>query len=240
MNLKQFIKKIIPKSKKTVFTVGARNEITRVNWLESALKSIPSGKKILDAGAGEQQFKKFCTHLDYVSQDFAQYKPEDLNSGLQKPKWDYGKLDIISDIASIPVHNNSFDAIMCTEVFEHVINPREAISEFSRILRKEGLLIITAPFCSLTHFAPYHYYSGFNKFFYETALSENGFKIIEMNTNGNYFDFLAQELIRIPEVAKQYSKTTLNKNESILISNLNKLLQKLSDKDDNSDRKSVV
>lgn len=39
-------------------------------------------------------------------------------------KCDYGQLDIISDIASIPREDESFDAEMCTEVFEHIVNPR--------------------------------------------------------------------------------------------------------------------
>ena len=54
-------------------TVGTTNSIFRENWLESVLNDIPKGMKILDAGAGESQYKKYCTHLDYVSQDFAEY-----------------------------------------------------------------------------------------------------------------------------------------------------------------------
>jgi ubiquinone/menaquinone biosynthesis C-methylase UbiE len=234
MSIKKIIKRYIPKPKKRFLTVGTKNESTRVKWLETTLKNIPAGKKILDAGAGEQQFKKFCSHLEYVSQDFGQYKPENLDSALQMEKWDYGKLDIVSDIASIPVENNSFDVIMCTEVFEHIINPREAVLEFSRILKKDGLLIITAPFCSLTHFAPYHYYTGFSKFFYEKVLSENDFNLLETSTNGNYFEYIAQELNRVPDIANRYSQTTLNKDDLKLIENLNDLLQKLSHKDKNS------
>lgn len=56
---------------------GLNNESNRVEWLENILKKIPAGLRILDAGAGEQQFKKFCSHLQYISQDFAQYKPEE-------------------------------------------------------------------------------------------------------------------------------------------------------------------
>src|SRR6185295_916488 len=105
----------------------------RVEWLKNTLATIPAGSRLLDAGAGEQQFRKFCDHLNYVSQDFAQYDPAKLDDGLQVERWDYGKLDITSDIASIPEPDQSFDAIMCTEVFEHIINPREAINEFSRL-----------------------------------------------------------------------------------------------------------
>jgi SAM-dependent methyltransferase len=210
-------------------TVGTHNERTRVDWLETTLKKIPAGSRILDAGAGEQQFRRFCSHLNYVSQDFAQYIPENDPSGLQMPKWDYGKLDIVSDIAGIPEASASFDAIMCTEVFEHIINPREAIFEFSRLLKKDGWLIITAPFCSLTHFAPYHFYTGFNRFFYETDLPANGFEIVELTPNGNYFEFLAQEVSRIPQMAGKYAAgSTIKRSERVAMNVVLKLLERLS------------
>lgn len=234
MNLKQIIKRHILIKSSQLIKVGTLNESTRIHWLEETLKKIPTGSKILDAGAGEQPFKKFCAHLQYVSQDFAQYKPENLNSGLQMEKWDYGQLDIICDIASIPREDEFFDAIMCTEVFEHIVNPREAIKEFSRLLKSDGSLIITAPFCSLTHFAPYHFYSGFNKFFYEEELKKNGFKIIDIIPNGNYFEYLAQEVNRLPYMAKQYSNRKLRKTETTAINKLKRLLQNLSDADSNS------
>ena len=234
MNLKKSIKKHFFQSKNNQLTVGTYNESTRVNWLEKVLKEIPEGSKILDAGAGEQQFKKFCSHLEYVSQDFAEYNPEELDLGLQMQEWDYGKLDIVSDIASIPEKDSSFDAIMCTEVFEHIIHPREAMKEFSRLLKKDGYLILSAPFCSLTHFAPYHYYTGFSKFFYELELKNNDFEIIEMTTNGNYFEYLGQEMGRIKRIAKLYSNTDINSKDIKNIDKIKALLQELSEKDTNS------
>ena len=83
-------------------------------------------------------------------------------------------------------------------------------SPFSRVtnwVRKEtsgGILLITAPFSSLTHFAPYHYFTGFNQYFYEDALPRAGFVVEELSHNGNFFESLAQEMRRVPEVAKQY------------------------------------
>lgn len=232
MNLKT-IRRFFIKPKVST-TVGTLNEITRVTWLEKVLQEIPKGSRILDAGAGEQQFKKFCKHLDYVSQDFAQYKPLDLDSGLQMQNWDYGQLDIISDIASIPEKDNSFDAIMCTEVFEHIINPRETFTELSRLLKKDGYLILTAPFCSLTHFAPFHYYTGFSKFFYEKELERTGFELIEMKSNGNYFEYLAQEINRLESVAKTYSGVDFTRIDRKNIYQIKKTLQNLSDRDTNS------
>ena len=46
------------------------NEETRQAWLSKTLQALPDGARILDAGAGELKNRKYCGHLDYVSQDF--------------------------------------------------------------------------------------------------------------------------------------------------------------------------
>ena len=53
--------------------VGISNEWNCEKWLGKTLSQIPAGSRILDAGAGELKYKKFCAHLNYVSQDFGQY-----------------------------------------------------------------------------------------------------------------------------------------------------------------------
>ena len=171
-------------------SVGRCNQYNRERWLERVLKEVPPGSRILDAGAGEQQYKRFCTHLRYVAQDFGQYNGKGDGKGLQTGRWNQEGLDIVADIASIPEPDGSFQAVMCVEVFEHIPEPIKALREFRRLLVTGGYLIITAPFCSLTHFAPYHFYTGFNRYFYEKHLPELGFEILELVPNGNYFEQL--------------------------------------------------
>jgi SAM-dependent methyltransferase len=184
---------------------GMNNEPDRKTWLKKTLESIPSGSRILDAGAGELQFKPYCSHLNYVSQDFAQYDGIGDGNGIQTDKWDQSKLDIISDIAKIPQPDASFDAIMCIEVFEHIPHPVDVLSEFKRLLRPGGSLIITAPFCALTHFSPYFYYTGYSRNYFEYWLTKFDFSIKEIQCNGNYFEYIAQELHRVPQVGLQYA-----------------------------------
>lgn len=213
--------------------VGTKNEETRVKWIEKTLQKIPVGNKILDAGAGECQFKKFCNHLQYIAQDFALYNGSGA-SGLQTGTWDNSKLDIISDIAAIPVENASFDAVMCIEVLEHVPDPVSALKEITRVLKPDGYLLITAPFASLTHFAPYHFATGFNRYFYEHHLHLLDFEIIDIEINGNYFEFLAQEVRRLNTIAERYTSKKLNKIERFFERQFLKVLQKFSNWDKNS------
>ena len=205
------LKKIKRKIKSIFFNkpFGTQNANNRNAWLIKVLKEIPSGLTLLDAGAGNGNKKKFCEHLKYISQDFAQYEGTDISEGLHTGKVDYSDLDIVSDIVDIPLEDESIDAILCVEVLEHVENPLLVFKEFSRLLKKGGKLILTAPFNSLTHYAPYHYSTGFSKYYYEKHLPDYGFEIIEMVANGNYFEYFAQETRRLKEVSKTYSGVRL-------------------------------
>lgn len=198
----------------------------REEWIEKILKKIPPNSKILDAGAGELSKKKYCSHLKYIAQDFAQYDGKGDGKSLQTSTWDQTKLDIISDITAIPVADASFDAAMCVEVFEHLPDPLAALRELSRIVRPGGFLILTAPFCSLAHFTPYHFAKGFNRYWYEKHLPEQGFEIIELIANGNFFSYMYQELNRIPDISTRYNLPSLNFIEKIAQKILTRYLAK--------------
>jgi len=194
MDLKRFVLRYIAPPTET-----ARNA-----WVIKQLLKISKGKSILDVGAGEMPYKPYCKKLIYKSQDFGKYTGENVKSGIKSGKYDTQSVDIISDITRIPVKNNSFDYILCTEVFEHVPDPLEALKEISRI--NKYALILTAPFASLTHFYPYFFYTGFSEQFYKTHLPKLGYRIKEIYMYGNYFDFLEMEFMRLPVIVLNYSK----------------------------------
>ncbi len=129
-------------------------------------------------------------------------------TGLQVGKWDNTRLDIVSDITRIPVDDASFDAILCTEVFEHIPDAISAVHEFARILKPGGTLLITGPFNSLTHFAPYHF-CGHNRYWYMHHMPLMGLEIVEIEANGSWFAFVAQELRRSRLVGRMYASGLL-------------------------------
>jgi SAM-dependent methyltransferase len=54
-------------------------------------------------------------------------------------------LDIRMDLAVAPLRSDSFDAVICTHVLEHVQEDRKAIREIWRVLRPGGWAIISVP-----------------------------------------------------------------------------------------------
>lgn len=177
----------------SIFSIR-NNEFFRHQWVEKKLKEIDAGLNILDVGCGTQQYKKYCTHLKYFAQDFGEYEPGGDGKALQLEEWEYGKIDYLGNCWEIAEKDETFDAIMCTEVIEHIPFPNETIKECARLLKKNGKLIITAPFASMPHMTPYYYYSGFYKnWFYEQG-KINNLEVIEIVENGNIHEFAASTI----------------------------------------------
>ena len=102
------------------FNARARNA-----WVADKASKLKQGVKVLDAGAGECQYAPLFRHCDYKTQDFSQYSGT--LSGTLAEEWRYGKIDYVCDIVNIPVPDESFDVVLCTEVLEHVPRPIETI-----------------------------------------------------------------------------------------------------------------
>jgi predicted SAM-dependent methyltransferase len=168
------------------------NQRSRDRWVITKANTIPARSRVLDVGAGTCPYRQFFSHCDYKTQDFKKYK------GIKKNKTtEYGKIDYVSDVANIPVPDESFDVIVCTEVLEHVPEPIEALRELSRILRPSGRLLITAPLGSGLHLMPYHYYGGYTPQWFKHFLPKFGLKVNEISPNGGFFKLLAQECARV-------------------------------------------
>lgn len=147
--------------------------------IQKARKEIKSGSRILDIGAGSNKYKKYFQDCEFKTQDFKQY----------------GEIDYVSDITKIPVPDQSFDIVICTEVLEHVIRPDLGLAEISRVLKTGGTAYITTPFRAGIHCLP-HYHSGFSEFWYKHYLEKNDFSDIEIKTKKGFFAFYGQETLR--------------------------------------------
>lgn len=123
-------------------------------------------------------------------------------------QWDTTRIDLVSDITQIPAPDASFDAILCSEVLEHVPEPTHALDEFARLLKSGGCLILTAPFASNVHMAPYHFCSGFSKYWYHHHLESRGFEIQSLVANGDWYGLLRQEISRLGGMERQHGNWT--------------------------------
>ena len=68
-----------------------------------------------------------------------------------------GLMDEIVDAHELPYNDNSFDAVIAIEVFEHLHTPALALQECHRVLSPNGLLIFSIPFMFHVHGDPSDY-----------------------------------------------------------------------------------
>jgi SAM-dependent methyltransferase len=168
-------------------------------WVLKQLAAIPAGSKLLDSGAGNQPYRHACQHLKYFAQDFGGYSGYGDDGALHNgASWFYGKLDFEGDIWNIKgAKSASFDAVLCTEVFEHIPYPHETLREFARLLKPGGTLLLTVPMLCIPHQTPYFFAPGYSKEWYEYFAKEYGFTIEEFTTFSGAPNYIATELLRL-------------------------------------------
>ena len=166
------------------------NLVDRDRWVRSHAAQLAPGSRVLDLGAGSAPYRTAFAHCEYRSQDFTQLKPDQLRHG------GYSAIDYVCDAAALPVPDASFDAVLSTEMLEHVPEPIQVVREMGRILKPNGLLILTAPLGSGIHQEPFHFYGGYTPYWYQRFLSEAGFDRIHIEPNAGSLRFFSQESIR--------------------------------------------
>lgn len=98
------------------------------------------GQKLLDAGCGTGWFSAEAVKRG------ATVTSLDLGNGLLgevKKKCDSKR--VVGSVLNIPFVDNTFDYVLSSEVIEHVTNPKQALHEMYRVLRKDGVLVISTP-----------------------------------------------------------------------------------------------
>lgn len=90
--------------------------------------------KILDAACGNGKYANKLVELGYRN-----VHAIDLFENISEPSVSYTK----GSIDRIPFQNESFDLIYCTSALYYLKDPVNGIREFSRCLKKDGVLLLT-------------------------------------------------------------------------------------------------
>jgi len=141
---------------------------------------------LLDAGAGECAYKHLFDHCIYKSIDLA----------VGDSQWNYKNLDYIAPLDNMPIEDATFDAVLCTQVLEHLKKPMESVKEMYRVLKPGGYLFLTVPMSQEEHQVPYDFFR-YTSYGLKYICSEAGFREIEVVSFGGMFLRWAYELPRV-------------------------------------------
>lgn len=82
-----------------------------------------------------------------------------------------------------PLDNDSYDAVLCVNVLEHIFNYQNVLSESFRVLKSGGILAGVAPFLFNVHGSPSDYFR-YTGAALEKMLEEAGFRDIKVEELG--------------------------------------------------------
>lgn len=183
---------------------GIRNKIDPYSHdifslVREASREIPPGQRVLDAGAGECSYRDLFPKHDYVPVDLA----------IGDMDWDYSGLDLICDLEALPFRSNPFQAVICTQVLEHVREPELVLKEFFRVLGTDGMLYLSAPQGWGVHQPPHDYFR-FTEYGLRYLLEKAGFEVTSILPSGGYYRYLANRFTVFPKTLFwQIEKTLL-------------------------------
>jgi len=165
------------------------------DFAKEAADSVPDRAVVLDAGAGGCPYKYHFSHTKYESADFCQVDKE------------YGEITYKCDLSTIPVEENRFDLILCSQTLEHVPEPEKVLKELFRVLKPGRSLWLTAPLFYEEHEVPYDFYR-YTRYGLKYLVEEAGFSVVRIDWLEGYYGTLAYQLGKaakaLPIHPKQY------------------------------------
>lgn len=132
-------------------------------------KSLPNNALILDVGCGTKPYQSFFgKSAKYIGVEaFISGRPEENKT-----------TDVFFNGLNIPLRNNSVDAILCTQVFEHAYSAQNLIKEIYRVMKPGATGLITVPFIWGEHEAPFDF-RRFTSFGIKKFISENHLEMVD-------------------------------------------------------------
>ena len=109
--------------------------IREEEWLSNHLESL-EGKKGLNLGCGHKGNEYEAIGIDQARTG---------EQGAGGRKYEEANPDTTADASDLPIQNNSIDYIMAPHILEHLVDPYKALTEWKRVLRPSGTLLLTMP-----------------------------------------------------------------------------------------------
>ena len=131
---------------------------------------------VCDVGCGSGPFS---VHLSSIARSYIGIDTSD-------SFYDTDTVDIIGTANAVPMKDGVSDAVLSSQVIEHLPDPDLALRESARILKNGGLLFISFPFMYPLHVAPRDFFR-YTSHGFEVLCRRHGFEIVEEHRLGGFW-----------------------------------------------------
>jgi SAM-dependent methyltransferase len=145
--------------------------------------------RLLDVGCGDKPYE----HLfrPYVSEYIgieheATFSQTSASLHSRKP-------DMLYDGKRLPFEDRTFDTVLNVQVLEHTPKPAALLAEMARVLKEDGLLILSAPFQFRLHEQPHDYFR-YSPHGLRAMCDEVGLDVLEVHSQGSLWSVIAHKL----------------------------------------------
>lgn len=162
----------------------------QLGLIEAGLREVaPLARgRLLDVGCGDKPYEPlFRPHVtEYLGLEHA-------------PSWSAtaasarGGPDVVYSGPRLPFDDASFETVLCVQVLEHTPRPRELVAELGRVLKKDGLLVLMAPFSFRLHEEPHDYFR-FSVHGLRELCAGAGLTIVEARPLGSLWSLVGHKL----------------------------------------------
>jgi glycosyltransferase involved in cell wall biosynthesis/SAM-dependent methyltransferase len=157
------------------------------SFIGEVARGLSPGARVIDIGAGDAPYRDFFSHVEYITVDWEHSS----HAGAQRS-------DIIASADSLPFADASADAVLMTELLEHVSVPSAVLREAARVLRPHGEIALTVPFVWMLHEMPHDYFR-YTPSALQMLFKDAGFDQVVVRPRGDYFSTLAQLMQVTPQ-----------------------------------------
>ncbi len=142
---------------------------------------LPDGSRVLDLG-GKRHNKR--GGFDIEAYPLCTYYAN-IDAG--------SRPDVLADAVRLPFPADCFDAVICSELLEHVPTPPTVLCEAYRVLRAGGVLLACVPFLTRMHGDPCDY-GRYTDYYWRERLAALGFTEMTIEKQGLFWSVLVDIL----------------------------------------------
>ncbi len=145
--------------------------------------------RLLDVGCGEKPYElMFRPYVaEYVGIEHESFfRQTNASNGVRGPDHYY-------DGSKLPFADHSFDTVLSVQVLEHTPHPQRLLDEMARVLRSDGLLILSAPFSFRLHEEPHDYFR-YTPHGLRSMAADAGLEVTEIWSQGDIWSVVAHKI----------------------------------------------